>query len=135
MGRRYCRLGCSYRIAPLGQTKRGSFVFSAFGFDTREKPLASGSAALPTRKPLFGEAIGRECDPQRHRSQEEMKSCVAPYNAHQSGIQNGLVPGSRRLLALTCVAHSTASCAIKWGRDADRQDLVKPTWVGRERRH
>jgi hypothetical protein len=79
MGKRYRRLGCSYRIAPLGKTKRGSFVFSAFGFDTWEKPLASGGAALPNGKMLFGEAIRRKSEPQRRRSQEEMKKCVATY--------------------------------------------------------
>ena len=50
---------------------------SAFGFDTSEKPFASGGAALPSgRKLLFGEAISQECDTQRRRSQEESKKCV-----------------------------------------------------------
>jgi len=52
---------------------------SAFGFDTSEKPFASGGGALPSgRKLLFGEAIGRECDTHRHRSQEESKKVFAP---------------------------------------------------------
>jgi hypothetical protein len=50
------------------------------GFDPGREPFASGGAALPSgRKLLFGEAIRRKCEPQRRRSQEEMKKCVAPY--------------------------------------------------------
>ena len=54
-------------------------MFSAFGLDTREKPFASGGAALPSgRKLLFGEAIRLKCELARRRSQEKMKQCFAP---------------------------------------------------------